>query len=53
MEDEKSDVIDPDEDAALVEIEEGTIEGAKAQRLKTSIFAFKPSKKEGNSTLKK
>ena len=29
MEDEKSDVIDPDEGAALVKIEEGTIEGAK------------------------
>ena len=28
MEDEKSDVIDPDEGAALVKIEEGTIEGA-------------------------
>ena len=31
MEDEKSDVIDPDEDAALVKIKEGTIEGAKSK----------------------
>ena len=29
MEDEKSAVVDPDEDAVLVQIEEGTIESAK------------------------
>ena len=31
MEDEKSDVIDPDEGAALVTIKEGTIQGAQAK----------------------
>jgi hypothetical protein len=43
----KSDVIDPDEGAALVKIGEGTIDGAKS-RAEDEHLAFKPSKKEGN-----